>query len=521
MRGAIANANVKGAVAALLFLIGAVGGALGGGGLGVWIGRRAAQNTVPPVVKIDSNLVNKNTNSEKIIAPTTAQQTVPATNNPLPSKPSPRDGVVGKPHSNLCIEVRDSGGRLVSGALISLRSLPALGVSANPNLGERKEIGELGVYSTSLPYPDEVIAGQYTPLNRAAASAQNLGASTDPRTDESGRACLPLPGPGSFVITAIKDDRSASVELSLPASPESPADKPLPLSIILRLGEPLDALCRLAAPPPLPATEDATDAVSETLGPDVAGRIVDSRGFGLAAVRIEAQIGAGRARSVGVSDASGNFRLTGLPRGPLSLRAQLAGYAPLQLNRRADESRGELQLVLRPGGGIAGILRDARRGNLPTGAQLSITSSADGVPVNVPLASDGSFSLSGLPAGPATLRARAPGHAPYSRTLQLTATEGPGQTSLRDLRIELEAGGSLVGQVHGPTGNAQSVTILVVTEDGSPARKTLTDERGEFRLSDLPAGRLRVTASSSQGRGETSVELRSGGEERVYLELRP
>lgn len=523
MRGTLANRNVKGAVAVLLFVVGAVGGALGGGGVGIWLGRRA-RNAVPPTVKFDSNLVKRNTNSGINAPDPSIQKSVPPTISPAPAQDAsspPRDPSIGKPTFNLCVEVRDPGGRLVPGALISTRSLPTLGVSQSPISSEHKEIGELGVYSTPLPWPEDVISGQYTPLNRSAASLPNLSTATGPRTDDTGRACLPLIAPGNFAVTAIKEDRSASVELSLPASNEPASGKPLPLSIILRLGEPLEALCRLTAPPPLPTADDSSDAVGESLGPDIAGRVVDSRGFALPAVRIEAQIGANRARSVGTSDASGSFRILGLPRGPLTLRAQLAGYAPLSLSRRADESRGELQLVLRSGGGIAGVLRDARRGNLPQGAQLSVVSSADGIAINVPLGSDGAFSLSGLPPGPATLRARAPGHAPHTRTLQITAAETPGQISLRDLRIELEAGGSLAGQVHGPTGNAQSATILVLTDDGSQAGKTLTDERGEFRLADLPAGRLRITASSSQGRGETSVDLRSGGEERVYLELRP
>ena len=290
--------------------------------------------------------------------------------------------------------------------------------------------------------------------------------------------------------------------------------------VVLRLGEPLDALCRLTTPPPLPG-EDLSEPISESLGPDVTGRVVDGRGFGLSAVRLEAQIGAGRARAVGVSDATGSFRLTGLPRGPLSLRAQLAGYAPLSLSRRTDEPRAELQLLLKPGGGIAGTLRDARRGNLPAGAQLFFVSAADGLSVSVPLSSDGSFSLTGLPVGAATLRARAPGHAPLNRAVQLAAPETPGQLSLRDLRLEMEAGGSLSGQVRGPLGGAAGINIQVYAEDGNLVGKTLTDERGEFHLAELPAGHLRVSATSSQGRGEGSVDLRAGGEERVYLEVRP
>lgn len=505
--------NASGARLALLFLvIGTCGGALGGGAVGVWLGQRLRPAAVRS--RTASTPLPKPTEPK---APASPVQDAGARTKP--------DGGSAASEVPLCVEVRDSGERPVLDATVGIRALPPPARrlrSAGPaGKEDQPEVGELGVYSAPLPYPEDIIAGQYVPLGRAKAPhAAGPQPADGVRTDEHGRACLKARAPGYFELTASREARSASVELSLLEAHGPALSQGSPISIVLRLAEPLDSICRPAAQAAPLVDAPPGEPASSAVGPDVIGRVVDGRGFGLAAARIEAQVGDGRARVVAVSDGSGSFRLAGLPRGALLVRAQLAGYAPLTINRRADEPRDDLQLVLRPGGGIAGTLRDARRGTLPPGAQLVVVPAVDGAAISVPLRSDGSFSATGLPVGSATLRARAPGYAPLFRTMQVPAADSPAQVSLRDLRLELEAGGSLAGQVRGAAGEAAGVTIQVYDDSGAAAGKALADEHGEFRLGDLPAGRLRVTASSGHGRAEAVVELRSGDEERVYLELR-
>lgn len=498
---------------ALAFLLlGSLGGALGSGAVGLWLGRHARPALPPP-------------SPPAVAAPLVPPKLLSPKEGPDAGAVHPDGGAAEAPVV-VCVEVRDSGDRPVAAALVSARPMPTVS-SGLPNKGVADPgVGELGVYPGPLPFPEDIVSGQYAPLGRvgssgaAAAAAAAAGPNT-PKTDDKGRVCLHLGPPSHIQITAVREERSASVELWLPSANKSaPADAAgAALTVVLRLSESLDALCRLMTPAPLPAGSDEPgEAVSDTLGPDVTGRVVDGRGFGLAAVRVEGQVG--RSRTVGVTDSSGSFKLSGLPGGSLSLRAQLGGYAATSLSRRADEPRTELQLTLRPGGGISGTLRDGRRGGLPSGAQLTLTAS-DGSSQSVSLSSDGSFSTTGLPVGPATLRARAPGYGSLSRSINIPASDSPSQVSLRDLRLELEAGAGLVGQVRGPTGAAASVTILVQDESGATVGKTLTDEHGDFHLADLPPGRVRITASAAnQGRAETTTELRSGGEERTYLELR-
>lgn len=498
---------------ALAFLLlGSLGGALGSGAVGLWLGRRS-RPAVPP-------------GPPAVAAPLVAPRVVAVVPDAgaVPVRP---DGGAAEAPVVVCVEVRDSGDRPVAAALVSARPMPTVS-SGLPNKGAADPgVGELGVYPGPLPFPEDIVSGQYVPLGRGGSlgtAAAAAGPNT-PKTDDKGRVCLHLGPPSHIQITAVREERSASVELWLPTASNgrsAPADgAAAALTVVLRLSESLDALCRLTTPAPLPAASDEPgEAVTATLGPDVTGRVVDGRGFGLAAVRVEGQVG--RSRTVGVTDSSGSFKLSGLPGGPLSLRAQLGGYAATSLSRRADEPRTEVQLTLRPGGGIAGTLRDGRRGGLPPGAQLTLTAS-DGSSQSISLGSDGSFSTTGLPVGSATLRARAPGYGALSRAINIPASDSPAQVSLRDLRLELETGAGLVGQVRGPTGAAAGVTVLVQDESGATVGKTLTDEHGDFRLADMPAGRVRVTASGSganQGRAETTTDLRSGGEERTYLELR-
>ncbi len=496
------NAEAKGA-ALLLLVIGSVGGAVGGGAAGVHLGRRMAASAGGP----------------DRLRPTSA---VPLAKDAAPVKPPlpvsvPNAGVVFFDGGNnslalrICVEVRDAGDRAVAGALISAKafSRPALPKAQNP---DDRAVGELGVFAGPLPFPQDIIDGRYAPLGISRPVAKS--GEGELRSDEKGRACLQLHQTGHIQITASTPERTATQEIVLPANPQGSAE----FDLILRLAEPLDALCRL-----IPSTSPTADAESEppssdVVGPELSGRVVDGRGFAISAVRLEATVG--RQKLVAISDSAGGFRVAGLPRGALSLRAQFAGYAPAQLSRRADEPRSDLQITLRPGGGIAGILRDGRRGILPSGAQLTLITNADGGATAISLSPDGSFSATGLPAGPATLRARAPGYAPLLRTLQIPAGEAPAQITLRDLRLDLEAGASLVGQVRGPTGAAVGATIEVLDRDGTALAKTTTDEHGDFRLNDLPASRLRITAWSSQGRGETWAELRADAQERVYFEIR-
>ncbi|HNN93098.1 MAG TPA: carboxypeptidase-like regulatory domain-containing protein [Pseudomonadota bacterium] len=486
--------------AVLFLLVGTLGGALGGAFMGFRAGLRSQPvrpaSSSPAVgdLRLDAGA-----GSRAILSP--ADQGVSVV---LPAhdrvSDAGTDAGTASALTEVCIEVCDVGEHRVAGALITHRA------AAPTPLRATSAVGELGVYAAPLPFPDDVIAGgapkvPSTGLPAAGAAGGVL------RTDSAGRACLRAAG--RVLITAAQDERSASLELDLPATGGR-----VPGFVVLRLGIPPDALCRLAGP--AEAAEPGSESVSSGPGGEVTGQVVDGRGYAVAGVRIDAQVGTSRA--VALSDQRGTFRLSGLPRGPLGLSAQKRGFAPLSLSRRGDEPRTEVTLTLAPGGGIAGTVRDRARGGLPPGATLSLQTSTGTQPL--PLSRDGGFSLTGLPVGNAVLRARAPGFAPLSLPIDIPAGQAPDELTLRDLRLELEPAATLRGQVRGELTSRGGVAVTATTADGTICGRALTDDRGEFRLSDLPAGPLQIRASAGPLSASSHVELRPGGQEQIELELR-
>lgn len=402
---------------------------------------------------------------------------------------------------SICVQVQDVGERRVAGALVTWRSVV-------PNsLRPTREVGELGVYSGPLPFPEDVIlrTGPLAPRSPSPGAASAAATPAALRTDASGRACLRASG--HLVITAVLDERSASVELDVPADAQ-PAGV-----VVLRLGIPAEALCRLATP--ADTGEPGAEPVSSQPGGEIEGRVIDARGFGIAGVRIDAQVGSSQA--VAVSDARGGFRLAGLPLGSLQIRAQKRGYAPFHSSRRADEPRSDVQVTLQPGGGIAGVLRDRARGLVPAGASLSLQHA--GSSQVVPLSREGQFSVTGLTSGSAVLRARAPGFAPLSLPIEIPAGQSPDEITLRDLRLELEPGATVSGRVLGSRGSPAGVSVSALAEDGSVVSRALSDDRGEFQLTDLPAGSLRVSATAGSLRGSVRVQLQPGQRESIQIEI--
>jgi hypothetical protein len=109
------------------------------------------------------------------------------------------------------------------------------------------------------------------------------------------------------------------------------------------------------------------------------------------------------------------FRATGLPTGPARLVARAHGYPRVErsIEILAGDRPGEItvrdvRIELELGGQIRGRVRDDR-GDPAGGAELEIVAGTDALVEPTHAASDGSFTLTGVPAGRVTLRARAGG----------------------------------------------------------------------------------------------------------------
>jgi hypothetical protein len=337
-------------------------------------------------------------------------------------------------------------------------------------------------------------------------------------TDKQGLLRLGPAPSGHVQVMAAAQGLTAQADLVIPPGYQGSEDAGSALRVLLRLAVPTALTGQVLSELSVTTDPDALP-LQGTLeeGPEVHGRVVDGRGFAVASARVELVVG--RSRTVALTDAAGVFAARGLPRGPLVATVKQQGFAPLQLSQSSEQPRDNLKLVLQPGGGIEGQVRDARLGGVPSGAVLTVETSGSGAQ-SVTLGSGGHFVVTGLLPGTAVLRARAPGFALLLQTVQVPAGVESGQVTVRDVRLDLVRGATLRGQVRATDGPASGVQLTVQDAAGRVVGRGQADSRGEFVIAELPAGALRVVVDSTRGRASESVETTASTETRVILDLR-
>ncbi len=213
------------------------------------------------------------------------------------------------------------------------------------------------------------------------------------------------------------------------------------------------------------------------------------------------------------SGSDGRFRAEGLPSGPYRVVVEHADYARLSLP--SIEASDDARLLLRYGGGIDGELFDPRTGNAPLDAKLELVSGEEHVPLTL---TGRRFRASGLPVGPARVRASARGYPTLIVDVDITESDRPGEVTVRDLRLELELGGRVRGRVRDDHGDpVAGATIDVV---GSRATESVrSDTRGEYLLVGAPTGTVKLRARLRGRSAEDEAEVRSNEETRVDLTL--
>jgi hypothetical protein len=208
-----------------------------------------------------------------------------------------------------------------------------------------------------------------------------------------------------------------------------------------------------------------------------------------------------------VSDAAGRFRVDGLAAGPYKVEVSHPDFPTLVRGGVDFDSEQRFELAL--GGGLDGDLRDARTGAQPPGAKLILRHGAD--EKLIPLAK-ARFAAYGLPTGSATLIATAPGYVTWKKDITIPAATRPRETTVRDLRIDLERAGSITGQLRDDRGDP--VPGAAITSGAAMVR---TDERGEFTLDTVPPGRAVVEAALGTRNTRAEVEVRAAEPTRVDL----
>ncbi|MGZ3444024.1 MAG: carboxypeptidase-like regulatory domain-containing protein, partial [Polyangia bacterium] len=101
------------------------------------------------------------------------------------------------------------------------------------------------------------------------------------------------------------------------------------------------------------------------------------------------------------------------------------------------------------------------------------------------------------------------------REVDGVAGDRPHDVTVRDVRIELERGGTVIGRVRDDHGEAVGDALVMVA--GQRAR---SDRDGNFRVEGVAAGRARVTAEKGGAVAAEEVEVRAGDESRIELRLR-
>ncbi|MCE9571927.1 MAG: carboxypeptidase-like regulatory domain-containing protein, partial [Deltaproteobacteria bacterium] len=259
--------------------------------------------------------------------------------------------------------------------------------------------------------------------------------------------------------------------------------------------------------------EQKVDLALVTADAVLAGEIDDPTGLPVAGVRLTVIARKGdpaNGRTV-TADASGRFRLAGLPPGALTVRAEAPGFPPQELATTATE---DLRLHLAFGGGIDGVVFDHHTGQ-PIGGAALVAKGPGGASIDAETGVGGDFALTPLAVGRWRLTLALPGYLAVERAVDVTAGDRAGAITVRDQRLELERGALLGGVIRDRYGSrVPGAEVVVKRTDGdsvTTARGT-TDADGAFRLRDVPTGALQVTVTSGDLRGAATIELRPGDE---------
>lgn len=204
----------------------------------------------------------------------------------------------------------------------------------------------------------------------------------------------------------------------------------------------------------------------------------------------------------------GTFELRNVAPGSCTLRVRADGYAEqeLELTVEAGASVDAGLVKLVRGAVVHGIVVDpddqpvadatvrVARGGIHDNPLFGVFAGARHVTTDA----QGRFELDGLPGGRTTLLADAPGFAGGRRT----RLDVPPGGTLRDVRIQLTAGGTIDGKLLlAPGARAHDWSISAGTLLGDAAGSAPVAADGTFRIEHLPAGTYRVQAFDTSSYG--------------------
>ncbi len=196
------------------------------------------------------------------------------------------------------------------------------------------------------------------------------------------------------------------------------------------------------------------------------------------------------------TDATGRFVFDHLVAGRYSVSAGLNGKSSnlSEVILQAGDTRNDIVLSLSAGTTVQGVVS-----GLPDGWKNGTTVIANGVEsffATTKVGADGSFQITGVPAGPVTLRAQAGDGLGTSRsaTKQVVASD---DVPVLTAEIVFDIGFTLSGHVtQGGQPVANAMVVANLQGGGGRQATARTDESGAYSLQGLQEGAYSVTAST-------------------------